>query len=92
MFRGELPLPAFDEGYGWWYGDSQFDESVRLAGYGVARVDGLPIAHVSDAETDNWARRPELREVVDRDGIRWAELHQEVRDGRWHPIAEMVAP
>lgn len=91
VFRGELPIPPFDEGYEWWYGDSQFDEAVRLAGFGVARVIGVPIDHVSDAERHEWARRPELREVVKRDGIRWAELHQEIRDGRWWPIAEMVA-
>lgn len=91
MFRGELPIPPFDEGYEWWYGDSQFDESVRLAGYGVARVDGVPIDHKSDAETNDWARRPELKDAVERDGIRWAKLHQEVRDGRWWPIAAVVS-
>lgn len=85
MFKGELHLPPFDEGMEWWYGDSEFDESVKLAGYGVARIDGVPITHVSDAETDDWARRPELKEAIERDGIRWAERHDHIVDGRWVP-------
>jgi GT2 family glycosyltransferase len=85
MFRGELDLPLFDEGYAWWYGDTQFDEDVKLAGYGVAQVNGLPIEHVSDAEAHDWQRRPELKAMVELDGQRWAELHAEIRDGRWHP-------
>lgn len=90
MFRGELPLPLFDEGYTWWYGDTQFDESVRLLGYGVARVVGLPVDHRSDAEANDWARRPELKQIVEQDGVRWAELHQEIRANRWWPISEIV--
>jgi GT2 family glycosyltransferase len=85
MFKGELPLPPFDEGMEWWYGDSEFDESVKLAGYGVARIDKVPIIHISDAETDDWARRPDLREATERDGIRWAERHDHIVDGRWVP-------
>ncbi len=85
MFRGELDLPPFDEGYAWWYGDTQFDEDVRLAGYGVAQVNGLPIEHVSDAEADGWQRRPELKVMAELDGQRWTELHAEIRDGRWQP-------
>jgi hypothetical protein len=88
MFKGELPLPPFDEGMEWWYGDSEFDESVKLAGYGVARIDGLPITHISDAETDDWARRPELKEAIERDGIRWAERHDHIVNGRWVPRGE----
>ena len=90
MFKGELPLPPFDEGYQWWYGDSQFDETIKLAGYGVARIDWLPIEHTSDAETNDWARRPELKAIVEQDGIRWASLHQEIRAGKWWPISETV--
>lgn len=91
MFKGELSLPPFDEGMEWWYGDTEFDESVKLAGYGVARIDGVPIEHVSDAEANDWARRPELRDAIVRDGKRWADLHQEIRDGKWWPISESVA-
>lgn len=90
MFKGELQLPPFDEGYGWWYGDTQFDESIRLAGYGVACIRGLPIEHRSDSEANDWARRPELKQIVEEDGARWAELHVEIRDGKWWPISEMV--
>lgn len=85
MFKGELDLPPFDEGMEWWYGDSEFDESVKLAGYGVARIDGVPITHVSDAESNDWARRPELKEAVERDGLRWADRHDRIVDGRWVP-------
>lgn len=85
MFKGELELPPFDEGMEWWYGDSEFDESVKLAGYGVARVDRVPIYHVSDSEANDWARRPELKEAVVRDGERWAERHDRIVDGRWVP-------
>lgn len=85
MFKGELDLPPFDEGMEWWYGDSEFDESVKLAGYGVARIDKVPITHVSDAESNDWARRPELKEATERDGIRWAERHDHIVDGRWVP-------
>lgn len=85
MFRGELDLPPFDEGYEWWYADTVFDEEVKLAGYGVAQVDGLPIEHRSDAEKDDWARRPDLKPAVARDGIRWAEMHDRIENGRWVP-------
>jgi hypothetical protein len=85
MFRGELDLPPFDEGMEWWYGDSEFDESVKLAGYGVSRIDGVPIGHISDAELNDWARRPELKEAIERDGLRWAERHDHIVDGRWVP-------
>jgi hypothetical protein len=91
MFRGELPLPPFDEGYGWWYGDSQFDECIRLLGYGPSRVVGLPVEHKSDAETDDWARRPELKAIVEEDGKRWAELHAEIRHGKWWPMSERIS-
>jgi GT2 family glycosyltransferase len=83
MFKGELPLPPFDEGMEWWYGDSEFDESVKLAGYGVARIDKLPITHISDAELNDWARRPELKEATERDGLRWTVRHDHIVDGRW---------
>jgi hypothetical protein len=86
--RGELPLdPPFDEGYRWWYGDTQFDEAVRLVGFAVARVNRVPVDHASDAEADGWMRRPELREWAEEDGLRFDELHQRVRDGAWWPVA-----
>ena len=91
MFKGELPIPPFDEGYGWWYGDSQFDESVRLAGFGVAQIVGLPIGHVSDAEANDWARRPELKVQIEEDGKRWAAMHAEIRHGKWWPMSERMA-
>lgn len=85
VFKGELALSPFDEGMMWWYGDSEFDESVKLAGYGVAMVNGLPIAHVSDAEANDWARRPELKEAIAEDGERWAARHDRIENGRWVP-------
>jgi hypothetical protein len=71
MFRTDLPVPPFVEGYGWWYGDDAFERSVRRSGYEVCRIVGLPCEHESDSERDNWARRPELREVTERDRARW---------------------
>ena len=85
VFKGELPLPPFDEGMEWWYGDSEFDEQIKLAGHGVSRIDGVPIEHISDTELNDWARRPDLREATVRDGERWAALHDRVVDGRWVP-------
>lgn len=87
--RGELPLdPPFDEGYRWWYGDTQFDEVVRILGYGVARVNGVPIDHTSDSERDGWRRRPELRDIVEEDGRRFDSLHRRVVGGAWWPLVE----
>lgn len=68
--------PPFDESWHWWFGDDAFDEKVRSAGYGVARVVGLPIIHESDSERDGWARRPELRELAEQDAERWTAMHQ----------------
>lgn len=87
--RGELPIAGpFDEGYRWWYGDTQFDEAVRLVGFGVARVLRVPVAHRSDAERDGWRRRPELREIAEADGRRFDSLHVRAIDGRWWPVSE----
>lgn len=91
MLKGELDVPPFDEGYEWWYGDSQFDEQVKASGYGVARINGVPIHHVSDTESNDWARRPDLKEATLRDGTRWERLHSDIRDGRWWPLSEGVA-
>lgn len=87
VVRGDLPVD-FDEGYRWWYGDTQFEEVVRLLGFGVARVEGIPIEHESDAERDGWSRRPELRDAVEADRRRFETLHQRVERGAWRPIAD----
>lgn len=87
--RGDLPIEGpFDEAYGWWYGDTQFDEAVRLLGYGVARVNRVPVEHTSDAERGGWSRRPELRAIAEADGRRFDSLHVRVIDGRWWPVSE----
>lgn len=74
MFRADLPVAPFDEGFGWWYGDDAFERSVRAAGYVVARVEGLPCEHDSDSEANGWARRPELRDIAEQDRLRWSEM------------------
>lgn len=74
MFRADLPVPLFDEGFGWWCGDDAFELEVRRAGYRVCRVAGLPCEHDSDSERDGWARRPELRAIADADMARWAAM------------------
>lgn len=63
--------PPFDEGFHWWCGDDAFDRKVRTAGFGVARVVGLPIEHESDSEANGWARRPELLHLAQQDLARW---------------------
>ena len=68
----------FDEGFHWHYGDDAFDRRVRDLGYGVARVVGLPIEHESDSERNDWARRPELRKLVEQDLARWVSLFEAV--------------
>jgi GT2 family glycosyltransferase len=67
--------PPFDTSYHWWAGDDAFDRKVRMAGYGVARVMGLPIEHESDSEKNDWARRPELRKLAEQDMARWNALN-----------------
>lgn len=79
--RGDLPIPGpFDEGYAWSYGETQFDEAVRLVGYGVARVLRVPVARDRGA-----------REVSEADGRRFDSLHVRVIDGRWWPVSERYA-
>jgi hypothetical protein len=69
MFKAELPLPAFDESYGWWYGDDRFESDVRAAGYGVARVTGIPIRHTANGSASrDWER---LGPLVMQDRARW---------------------
>ncbi len=67
--------PPFDEEFHWWFGDDAFDQKVRRAGYGVARVVGLPCRHESDSEKNGWARRPELRKLTQQDLARWDALY-----------------
>lgn len=67
--------PPFDTSYHWWAGDDAFDRKVRSAGFGVARVVGLPIEHESDSEANDWARRPELRKLAEQDLARWNALN-----------------
>lgn len=74
MFRSALRVAPFDERFGWWYGDDAFERSVRRRGYRVARIKGLPCEHVSDSEANGWERRPELREVVVADKLRWEAM------------------
>ena len=76
MFRADAPLPVFDEGYHLWYGDDAFEEGVRAAGYGVARVRGLPVVHEPMGSTardmDYWGPR------IEQDRARWDVMHAQV--------------
>jgi GT2 family glycosyltransferase len=73
MLNNALPLPHFDEGYHWWYGDDAFEEGVRRAGYLVARIDGLPIDHVANGSASrDWDR---LAPLVLADRARWQAAH-----------------
>jgi GT2 family glycosyltransferase len=71
MLRADLPLPAFDEEYHWWYGDDAFEQAVRDAGYGVGRVVGLPITHRPDGSASK--RWDELGPLIEKDRARWAQ-------------------
>jgi len=69
LFRSDLALPQFDEGYHWWYGDDAFEQGVRDAGYGVGRVVGVPIRHQPDGSASK--RWDELQPLVEEDRARW---------------------
>lgn len=69
MFRTADPLPAFDEGYGWWYGDDAFEEAVRASGRQVCRLVGVPVRHAPNGSASrDWGR---LAGVVAADRARW---------------------
>ena len=69
LFRADLPLPPFDESYGWWYGDDVFEEAVRSAGYRVCRVRGIPIGHVANGSASK--RWDELGPIIAADRARF---------------------
>ena len=78
MFRAADPLPAFDEGFHWWYGDDAWEASVRLHGYGVARVVGVPIRHTPNGSAGrDWTR---LAPLIEQDRARWEERSVEGRE------------
>jgi hypothetical protein len=69
MFRTDLLLPRFDEGYHWWYGDDAFELGVRDAGYGVGRVVGVPVRHEPNGTASrHW---DELQPLIEQDRARW---------------------
>ena len=69
MFRAADPLPAFDEGYHWWYGDDAWEAGVRAAGYAVARVVGVPIRHAANGSAGRvWDT---LAPLIEQDRARW---------------------
>jgi GT2 family glycosyltransferase len=69
MFRAADPLPAFDEGYHWWYGDDAWEAGVRAAGYAVARVVGVPIRHAANGSAGRvWDT---LAPLINEDRARW---------------------
>jgi len=67
MFRASLGI-EFDEAYSWWFGDDAFEEAVRDAGLGVARVTGVPIRHVPGRSA---AKRDDLGPLIEADRARW---------------------
>jgi GT2 family glycosyltransferase len=76
MFRAPVNLPVFDESYGWWFGDDDFEERVRAAGRLVCRIRGLPIIH----QVDGSARKvwDEKGPIVAADQALWDARHAEV--------------
>jgi len=70
MFRAADPLPAFDEGFHWWYGDDAWERGVREAGYAVARHTGVPLRHMANGSAGrDWDR---LAPLIEQDRARWA--------------------
>lgn len=69
MFRTDAGFPPFDEEYNWWFGDDAFEEAVRKMGYGVGRINALPIAHVpSQSARFHW---DDLAPLIRQDERRW---------------------
>lgn len=69
MFRTDAGFPPFDEGYHWWYGDDAFEEAVRTAGYGVGRINLLPLHHIPSGSAR--FHEKELRPLIAADASRW---------------------
>ena len=73
VINNALPLPHFDEGFHWWYGDDAFEEGVRRAGYDVLRVGPLPVEHTPNGSASrDWER---LGPLVQQDRARWEARH-----------------
>ena len=72
MFRAADPLPAFDEGFRWWYGDDAWERDVRKAGFTVARVVGVPVHHTPNGSAGrDWSR---LAPLIEQDRARWEAM------------------
>ncbi|MDD5305164.1 MAG: hypothetical protein PHS14_18855 [Elusimicrobia bacterium] len=71
LFRADLPIP-FDESFNWWYGDDAFEEAVRGAGLGVARVTGVPIRHIPGRSA---SQRSDLGPLIEADRALWEARH-----------------
>lgn len=69
MFRTDAGFPPFDEAYNWWYGDDAFEEAVRKAGYGVGRINRLPLHHIGDGSAR--FHQAELAPLIAADEARW---------------------
>ena len=81
MFRRELMIPssghpdltAFDERFNWWFGDDQFEFDVRAKGWGVGRVNGLPLSHQQSTSAER--RKDELGPLILEDQRLWRQEH-----------------
>jgi GT2 family glycosyltransferase len=45
MLNTSLPIPKIDEKFQWWYGDDDLVYNIERAGYKVAKLLGVPVAH-----------------------------------------------
>jgi hypothetical protein len=45
MLNTSLPIPKIDERFQWWYGDDDLVYNIENAGYKVAKLLGVPVAH-----------------------------------------------
>lgn len=61
--------PRFDPTFRWWYGDDDFDRTVRERFNGLAAVGGIPVTH---KDPNGWTNRsPELQRQAELDRQRY---------------------
>lgn len=73
MFKAELPLPEFDEGYHIHRSDIDWENQIREMGLFTARVEGLYIKHMRSYSLKKL--REEDPQVVADDYARMRQLH-----------------
>lgn len=66
MFKGELPLPEFDETFHVYASDIIFERAIREMGYRTCRVEGLFIRHLRSFSVKRWKAEDPIAEAEDK--------------------------